>query len=180
MTRRTKTITNVFVELSGFDDFTEKLGRLAKGDFITPAFKRYTEHVRDIVVEGTPIGKPDEDLHPGKMKQSWGQPVYSCTSGSDKATITNNADYSYASNYGHYQHVGQYVPTINARLVHSYVPGTYALETSLDKAGLDFDSIIKPEILKIWNDYYISEDSGGRVYDTVRQSYYDRPGEELK
>ena len=114
------------------------------------------------------------------MKKSWGEPVYQIGSTSSKATITNSADYSYASNYGHYQNVGQYVPAINARLVHFYVPGTYALETSLQDAEFDFESVIKPEILKIWNDEYDGTDITGRSVDTVRQSFYDRPGEELQ
>lgn len=179
MTRRTVLITNVTVELNGFDEFIDKLGRLAKGDFVNPAFEKYVTHVRQVVINGTPVGN-EEDTHPGLMKKSWEEPVYSIGQTTSKATITNSADYSYASNYGHYQHVGQYVPTINNRLVHSYVPGTYALETSLQDAEFDFESVIKPEILKIWNDEYISHDFRGVTYYTVRQSYYDRPGEELQ
>ena len=113
------------------------------------------------------------------MKKSWGQPEYSLGVSNSKATITNSQDYSVASNYGHYQHVGQYVPTIGYTLVHYYVPGTYALEKSLQDAEFDFESIIKPEILAKWYDYYESEDKDGRKYYTVRQSYYDKPGEEL-
>lgn len=113
------------------------------------------------------------------MKKSWEQPVYTMGTSNSQATITNSQDYSVASNYGHYQNVGQYVPIIGARLVHYYVPGTYALEKSLQDAEFDFESIIKPEILAKWNDYYVSQDKDGRTYYTVRQSYYDRPGEEL-
>ena len=173
-------ITNVTVELNGFDEFIDKLGRLAKGDFVNPGFQKYVNHVRQVVVDGTPVGIVGEDEHPGLMKKSWGEPVYQIGNTTSKATITNSADYSVASNYGHNQQPGLYVPAINARLVHFYVPGTYALEKSLQDAEFDFESIIKPEILKVWNDYYRSTDYRGFPYYTVRQSYYDRPGEELQ
>lgn len=179
MIRRTGTITNITVELSGFDEFIEKLGRLAKGDFVTPAFKSYAQHVRELVINGTPVGDPEEDEHPGLMKKSWQEPVYEVAGNVNKATITNSVDYGVASNYGHYQEVGLYVPAIHARLVHSYVPGTYALETSLQQAELDFESVIRPEILAIWNDEVDATDVLGRPVNTVRETYYDRPGEEL-
>lgn len=159
------TITDVYVEMMGWDEFITKLIRLKNGDFVNPAFKKFVNHVRDVVIEGTPVGD-DRDEHPGLMKKSWGQPVYSIDSSNyETATVTNSVDYGVASNYGHFQEVGLYVPAIDARLVHEYVPGTYALEASLQKAELDFESIIKPSILAVWED--------------VRTDYYDRPGEEL-
>lgn len=180
MIRRTKTITNVYVELEGFDEFIDKLGRLAKGDFVNPAFRKYVEHVRQVVIEGTPVGHKPEDEHPGLMKKSWQEPVYNVGQTESKATITNSVEYGVAENYGHYQSPGLYVPEIGRELVHSYVPGTYALETSLQEAELNFESIIKPEILAVWNDYKESKDYRGVKYFTVRQSYYDKPGEELQ
>lgn len=176
----TTTNTNVYVEMSGWDEFIAKLRRLIQHDFINPAFRKYADHVREIVIDGTPIGD-QRDEHPGLMKKSWQQPVYSVNGRNyEVATITNSVDYGMASNYGHFQEVGLYVPAINAKLVHSYVPGTYALETSLQKAELDFESIIKPEILAQWNDYYESQDYRGVEYYTKRQSYYDNPGGELE
>lgn len=157
---------NVDVELEGFDDFINKLGRFAQGnEFISSGVKRYVDYVRNVVIQGTPIGDEEWDEHPGLMKKSWEKPVYTSTGMDMKATITNSVDYGMAENYGHHQQVGLYVPAINARLVHEWVPGTYALETSLDKAGINFESVIQPEILKQW--------------ESVRTNYYDREGEEL-
>lgn len=156
---------NIDVELSGFDEFITKLGILKGSPLISSGVKKFVNHVRDVVIEGTPIGDEETDEHPGLMKKSWEQPRYAVSNDSLTATITNSVDYGMASNYGHTQTPGVYVPAINARLVHSWVPGTYALETSLDKAEIDFESIIKPKILKVWNE--------------TRTDYYDRPGEEL-
>lgn len=161
----TTTKTNVYVEMMGWDEFISKLIRLQNGNFVNPSFKTYVNHVRDVVIEGTPVGD-DRDEHPGLMKRSWQQPVYQINGkNSEVATVTNSVDYGVASNYGHFQQPGLYVPAIEARLVHSYVPGTYALEASLQEAELDFESIVQPQILAQWNE--------------VRTSFYDRPGEEL-
>lgn len=100
------------------------------------------------------------------MKKSWENPVYSVSNGHFQAEITNSVEYGVASNYGHYQQVGLYVPAINAKLVHEYVPGTYALEKSLQEAELNFESVIRPEILRVW--------------DEVRTDYYDRKDAEKK
>lgn len=169
---------NVKCTLNNFDQFINKLNNLKNGGLIEPGFHAFVEHARQVAIDGTPIGD-DRDEHRGEMKQSWNEPVYNSNSHSLKATITNRADYGMASNYGHYQTPGTYVPAIDARLVHTYVPGTYALETSMQKAEMNFESIIKPEILAKWNDYYVSTDYRGKTYYTVRESYYDRPGEEL-
>lgn len=157
---------NVNVELQGFDEFINKLGRFSSGnEFINSGVQKYVNEVRQIVINGTPVGKEEWDEHPGLMKKSWEKPVYTTAGNSLVATITNSVDYGMAENYGHHQQVGLYVPAINARLVHEWVPGTYALETSLDKAEINFESVIRPEILKKW--------------ESVRTDYYDREGAEL-
>lgn len=163
---------NVEIQDKGFEDFITKLTRLSEGGLVSSGTEKFVNRVREIVIEGTPIGD-SRDPHPGKMKQSWQQPVYTKSNRDVVATITNSVDYGVAENYGHNQVPGTYVPAINARLIHEWVPGTYALETSLDKAGIEFTSVIKPEILKVWN-----EDSGVGNY-TVRQTFYDNPGGEL-
>lgn len=156
---------SIGVELQGFDEFINKLEGLKGSGLVQSAFAKFVNNVRNIVIEGNPVGIEGEDEHPGLMKKSWEQPVYVAGSSQIKATVTNSVDYGMAENYGHYQTPGLYVPAIQARLVHEWVPGTYALETSLDRAEIEFDSIIQPEILKKWN--------------SVRTDYYDRPGEEL-
>ena len=169
---------NVKCTPNNFDQFINKLGNLKNGGLIEPGFQAFVNEARQIAIDGTPIGD-ERDEHRGEMKQSWNEPVYDSSSSTLKATITNRADYGMASNYGHYQHPGTYVPSIGVRLRHNYIPGTYALETSMQKAEMNFESIIKPEILAVWNDYHYSIDSWGVEYYTTRQSYYDRPGDEL-
>lgn len=156
---------NIDFQLSGFDEFITKLNRLKGNEFISSGFKSFVNHARNVVIEGNPVGKEEEDDHPGLMKKSWESPVYTTTPTGIQATVTNSVEYGMAENYGHHQVVGMYVPKINARLVHDWVPGTYALENSLDKAEIDIEPIIRPEILKVWND--------------VRTQYYDREGAEL-
>lgn len=156
---------NMNIQLSGFDEFMRKLEEMKGTTFISRGMQKFVEHARQVVIDGTPVGKPEEDDHPGLMKKSWEQPKYVNLANSVKATVTNSVDYGMASNYGHRQNVGMYVPKINARLVHEWVPGTYALESSLDKAEMQFESIIRPEILKTWEE--------------TRTDYYDRRGDEL-
>lgn len=155
---------NITCQLSGFDEFIEKLNRLSGSSLVSPGLKVFAKRARQIAIDGTPTGDPDTDSHPGLMKKSWEKPKYSTGSQSMSATITNSVDYGVASNYGHMQTPGRYVPAINAQLVHSYVPGTYALEMSMDQAEMEMESVIRPEILKVWND--------------VRGDYYNRFGAE--
>lgn len=168
---------NVQCTTTNFNQFINKLDNLKNGGLVEGGFRKFVEHTRQVAIDGTPIGD-DRDEHRGLMKKSWQQPQYSINSRNMTATVTNSVNYGVAENYGHYQTPGVYVPAIDAQLVHRYVPGTYALETSMAKAEMDFTSIIKPEILAVWNDYHISQDYRGETYFTTRQSYYDRPGEE--
>ncbi len=156
---------NVDVTFDGFDEFMNKLEQMKGTTFIDSGLQKFVKHAREIVIEGTPVGDPEEDEHSGQMKRSWQAPKYTKGAYSVTATVTNSVDYGMASNYGHHQQVGLYVPAINARLVHDWVPGTYALESSLDRAEIKFESIIRPEILRVW--------------DSTRTDYYDRKGEEL-
>lgn len=153
------------ITTEGFDTFINKLGSLTNGGLISPGTQTYVNRVRQIVIDGNPVGKEGEDEHPGLMKKSWQTPVYTKAGDTITATVINTVDYGMAENYGHTQIPGTYVPAINASLVHWWVPGTYALENSLDQAGLEFESIIRPEILKVWED--------------KRTSFYNLPRREL-
>lgn len=164
---------DVQIDEAGFDAFEGKLGRMINGGFIEPGFKKAVEHVREVVIDGTPVGDPETDEHPGLMKKSWQQPKYEVGSGYRKATIKNSVDYGMASNYGHWQEPGRYVPAIEKRLVHAWIPGTYALERSLDQAGFQIEPIIREELLKTWYDVDFDRDT------TVRQEFYDFPTTEL-
>lgn len=163
---------NVSIETEGFETFIDKLQRLIDGDFVGFGFSKAVEEIRQVVIDGTPVGDPETDEHPGLMKRSWGEPQYRRTFNNNwSATVTNSVDYGMASNYGHWQEPGQYVPAIGKRLVHYWVPGTYALERSLDEAEYRISPIIQQELMRTW---YDETDKG-----TVRQQYYDRPGKEL-
>lgn len=159
---------NVEIDLDGFDEFTNKLSRLSQSNqLIKSGFASAVDRIRDVVIEGTPVGHPPEDEHPGLMKKSWKKPTYSYSPSGITATVTNSVDYGVASNYGHYQTPGEYVPAINARLVHYWVPGTYALERSLDEAEYQISPIIQEGIMRKWY-------SNG-----IRETFYDTPGGEL-
>lgn len=150
----------ISVDLQGFDEFISKLDYLKNGGILDGGFRAFCNKARQIAVDGTPVGDPKTDVHSGLMKKSWEQPKITKTSTGYQATITNTAEYGMASNYGHSQEPGRYVPAINARLVHYWVPGTYALEQSMDKAEMQWSSVVRPEVIKAWN--------------SNRTNYYDR------
>lgn len=168
---------NISLEEQGFDEFIDKLGSLSKGGLVSSGFQKYVNYTRNLVIQESPIGDPVTDLHRGSLKKSWGQPVYTSNTSEIKATVTNGVEYGMAENYGHRQTPGIYVPTINAVLRHNWVPGTYRLEAALDDAGVNIDMIIRPEVLRNW--YNLATDPSDSNVMTVRQTYYDRPGDEL-
>lgn len=156
---------NVYVEYEGFTEFESKLMAFMNGGLIRNGFTRAVNKIRDVVIEGNPVGIPGEDEHPGLMKKSWEAPKYSYSGRELTATVHNTVEYGMAENYGHFQQPGRYVPAIHAVLKNRWIPGTYALEKSLDEAEYKINPIIREELLKTWND--------------ERTNYYNRKGQEL-
>lgn len=153
------------VKLEGFDEFENHLTQMANGKLVESGFKSFVNRARDQAIEDNPVGDPEEDEHPGLMKKSWEKPKYEINGKNMSATVTNSVEYGMAENYGHYQQPGLYVPAINARLIHYWVPGTYALEASMDKISTHWESIVKPHVIRAWNN--------------IRTDYYDDPFGEL-
>lgn len=158
-------MVNLTVTTEGFDEFVNKISEMEGARVYAQGFGEYVSRARQIVIEGNPVGD-FRDSHRGLMKRSWQQPRYSYNGTLLKATVTNSVDYGVDENYGHTQVPGTYVPEIDRYLIHWWVPGTYALETSLDNAELEWEGVIRKDVLRVWNE--------------IRGSLYDRPMEELE
>lgn len=158
-------LLNIDVSLEGFDEFENHLVELAEGQFIESGFRALVERFRNQAILDNPVGD-ERDEHRGLMRRSWQKPVYTIGNTQMSAKVENSVEYGMAENYGHYQEPGTYVPAINATLVHFWVPGTYGLETALDKVTDEWESIVSPEVLRVWN--------------SIRTDYYDKPFGEIE
>lgn len=79
----------------------------------------------------------------GDLRKNWFAVPARRSGNRYEASVHNNTYYAYYVEYGHRQHVGQFVPVLGKRLRKPWVPGRFMLRRSHEetqaKAGADLD-----------------------------------------
>lgn len=142
-------MADVSVDLAGFDELVEQVGRLAdpvrrglameqalnsltsvflrEAKMLTPVLgaQSYTVHEMSKAGEMREVTKQTDSEH---MRRCWDAKVISKTSPTYRAIVFNTASYASFVNDGHRQNVGQFVPVLGKRLKAPFVEGLHMNE----------------------------------------------------
>lgn len=79
----------------------------------------------------------------GTLRRGWNATPSERRGGTYEAKVLNNVKYASYVEYGHRQHVGQFVPVLGKRLTKSWVPGQHMLQKSHDEVKKDVEKIVR-------------------------------------
>lgn len=79
----------------------------------------------------------------GTLRRGWNATPSERRGGTYEAKVLNNVKYASYVEYGHRQHVGQFVPVLGKRLKKPWVPGQHMLQKAHDEVKKDVEKIVR-------------------------------------
>ncbi len=93
-------------------------------------------------------GKPVKVRTGGELRRAWNTKSAQKTGKRYRAIVRNHLKYASYVEYGHRQHVGQFVPVLGKRLVNSWVPGQHMMQISHNEVNRQAGAIIQRRFRK--------------------------------
>lgn len=141
-----------------YRDFAKRMRALAspevKAAFYNGCVNELAGRVLSKVKKKTPVGEGVYAVDPvtgkrqriaagGTLRRGWNATPSERRGGTYEAKVLNNVKYASYVEYGHRQHVGQFVPVLGKRLTKSWVPGQHMLQKSHDEVKRDVEKIVR-------------------------------------
>ena len=131
-----------------YREFAKRMHTLAspevKDAFYNGCVNELAGQVLSKVKKKTPVGEGVYAVDPatgtrqkiaagGTLRRGWNAALSVRRGGTYEAKVLNNVKYASYVEYGHRQHVGQFVPVLGKHLTKSWVPGQHMLQKAHDE-----------------------------------------------
>lgn len=141
-----------------YREFAKRMHALAspevKDAFYNGCVNELAGRVLSKVKKKTPVGEGVYAVDPatgkrqkiatgGTLRRGWNATPSERRGGTYEAKVLNNVKYASYVEYGHRQHVGQFVPVLGKRLKKPWVPGQHMLQKAHDEVKKDVDQIVR-------------------------------------
>lgn len=141
-----------------YREFAKRMHALAspevKDAFYNGCVNELAGRVLSKVKKKTPVGEGVYAVDPatgkrqkiatgGTLRRGWNTTPSERRGGTYEAKVLNNVKYASYVEYGHRQHVGQFVPVLGKRLKKPWVPGRHMLQNAHDEVKKDVEKIVR-------------------------------------